>query len=646
MKRFIDKVKNQLGSPWTIGLVVLTALSFLILKFSTVDKIEKEISDKKASQIIEDFKLFKSKIIKTTVIRYPLIDKYYVEISKIEAPVEKIIRTNVSNKIINEVLKPNKVNYTITNANIADNFLFFVFDPLKNFIEPLIDRAAVVIPLVFFIIIIIYYYKKTKGAGKFEIIRPEDIKGSFEDLIGMEDLKKQVKPLIRKHELQTINKAYNIKQSFNIMFSGPPGTGKTKFAGYLAKELGLPLITGAASSLETGLVGGGSGVLESMYSEAKKLKRCVVFLDEAQILFAKRGAGSPLEGKHRDDTSNTLLSILDGVKTNDTTEIYWIFASNFNEGNFDVDQAMMRRFKLKLDFRLPNKSEREQMFKQFIDKIDQKVVGEINYDYLGEISSGLSPAHIENIVDTAALACAEEDRNIDTSNLYLALEKSSIGNTNRETTAHANEQRALIGIHELGHFIVEFESLMVKYHGDLSAVRNNMSVLKISTESVSKMNALGYVLSKPKEISLNTLDDLEWDVKRLYGGVAAEKVFKGPKNITTGSSSDIQKATLILRSMIFELGMYSNSKLNYSIMSSQTKDDELICATEVKAEELFCMAENIIEKRRGLIEFLNPILLEKYVLNADEIMDLIEEYFTEHESRGVISDHMVDLEEA
>ena len=102
------------------------------------------------------------------------------------------------------------------------------------------------------------------------------------------------------------------------MLTGPAGTGKTRLAGYLAKKLGIPLIQASGSGLESGLVGGGAKALNAMYKKACAQGRCLIFLDEAQSLFMPRGRG---EHKWDDDTANTLLGLLDGIKSAEGQEV-------------------------------------------------------------------------------------------------------------------------------------------------------------------------------------------------------------------------------------------------------------------------------------------------------------------------------------
>jgi len=175
----------------------------------------------------------------------------------------------------------------------------------------------------------------------------------MDDLVGMEDIKQEVAHLEDMIRNRDLYRSHNIDKPFNVMLTGPAGTGKTKLAGYLAKKLDIPLIQASGSALESGFVGGGSKALNAIYKKACKQGRCLIFLDEAQSLFMPRGRG---EKKWEDDTANTLLSLLDGVKKDEGAGVIWVVASNFDDVNSQMDEAMLRRFSVKINFRLPNKS--------------------------------------------------------------------------------------------------------------------------------------------------------------------------------------------------------------------------------------------------------------------------------------------------
>src|SRR4029453_6624202 len=102
--------------------------------------------------------------------------------------------------------------------------------------------------------------------------------------------------------------------------------------------------------------------LSRIMAMAKRRKRCIVFLDEAQDLFMKRGG----HRKFDDDTQNTLLAVLDGVRPQSEAEIIWIVPSNFNSESMQMDEAMLRRFQMKVDFLMPNKEERLAIIEHYL----------------------------------------------------------------------------------------------------------------------------------------------------------------------------------------------------------------------------------------------------------------------------------------
>ncbi|MGB4347096.1 MAG: ATP-binding protein, partial [Burkholderiaceae bacterium] len=338
------------------------------------------------------------------------------------------------------------------------------------------------------------------------LIKPENLKGSMDDLIGMEDIKREVSHLEEMILHRDLYKSHNIDKPFNVMLTGPAGTGKTKLAGYLAKKLGIPLIQASGSGLESGLVGGGSKMLNAIYKKACKQGRCLIFLDEAQSLFMPRGRG---ERKWDDDTANTLLGLLDGIKSDAGRDVIWVVASNFDEINSSMDEAMLRRFAVKINFRLPNKIERRQLLEVFLQRKASHCVNwdQLNLDYAAQITANLSPALLESVVDRASMIAIEEKKQIDTDLLFRAFERSVIGLTDRAASADKDKQRERVALHELGHFFMQIDPLL-REGLSLEQVKLQSSLLKISTESVSKLGALGYVLSAAPESGLQTLAEL------------------------------------------------------------------------------------------------------------------------------------------
>lgn len=453
------------------------------------------------------------------------------------------------------------------------------------------------------------------------VVKPESLKGSMDDLVGMEDIKQEVAHLEEMILNRDLYRSHNIDKPFNVMLTGPAGTGKTKLAGYLAKKLNIPLIQASGSGLETGFVGGGSKALNAIYKKACAQGRCIIFLDEAQSLFMPRGRS---DKKWDDDTANTLLSLLDGIKSDKGSGVIWVVASNFDDASTQMDEAMLRRFAVKINFRLPNKPERRELLQVFLKRKDPKCIdwSDLNLDYAAEITANLSPALLETVVDRASMIAIQEKILITTDVLFRAFERASIGLTDRATTAEQDKKRERVALHELGHFFMQIDPFL-RQGMSWDEIKEKSRLLKISTESVSKVGALGYVLSSSEDVSLQTLEEMEQDVIQLYGGVAAEELFYGARGISTGSQNDIQKITAKLDLMVNQLSMYSRSKVDYTRFKREASNDEAMRQVEAKADELYTQTLEAMKSYKDLMWMLKDTLLERYVLSKDEVFELL-----------------------
>ena len=478
---------------------------------------------------------------------------------------------------------------------------------------------------IFVICLVVYALKfGIPGMGmSASVIMPDKLRGSMDDLIGMADIKQEVLHLEDMIRNRAEYKSHNIDKPFNVMLTGPAGTGKTKLVGYLAKRLNVPLIQASGSALESGYVGGGSKALNALYRKACKQGSCIIFLDEAQTLFTPRGRG---EKKWEDDTANTLLGLLDGVKSDKGAGVIWVVASNFDDASSEMDEAMLRRFSVKINFRLPNKGERTELLRSFLKRKKDGLVdwNNLDLDQVAEMTANLSPALLETVVERASMISIQEKAIIDTDLMFRAFERSTLGLTDRATTAEKDKQRERVALHELGHFFMQIDPYL-RSGMSLAEVKEKSHLLKISTESVSKLGALGYVLQSGDDVSLRTLEELERDVIQLYGGVAAEELFYGARGISVGSQNDIEKATKMLNLMVNRLSMYSRSKIDYSQLKQEGSDNPTIRQVEEKSDELYSYTLGAIRDYKAVIESLKDTLLEQYVLSKDAVFALLEE---------------------
>lgn len=526
-----------------------------------------------------------------------------------------------------EVLLKNAIPYSIAKDDYLASHKAVLQDEnegLASDVFSFLKRHALDLTVLLLILYALKFGIPGMNGGGAQLISPDKLKGSMDDLIGMEDIKQEVlhlEDMIRNRELY---KEHNIDKPFNVMLTGPAGTGKTKLVGYLAKRLDIPLIQASGSALESGYVGGGSKALNALYRKASGKGRCIIFLDEAQSLFMPRGRS---EKKWEDDTANTLLGLLDGVKSDKGQGVIWVVASNFDDASTDMDEAMLRRFSVKINFRLPNKGERRELLRSFLSRKKEGLVdwNDLDLDQVAEITQNLSPALLESVVERASMLSIQEKVIINTDLLFRAYERATIGLTDRATTAEKHKQRERIAVHELGHFFMQIDPFL-RAGMSLDEVKEKSHLLKISTEAVSKIGALGYVLQSGDDMSLRTLEELERDVVGLYGGVAAEELFYGARGISVGSQNDIEKITKMLNLMVGRLSMYSRAKIDYSQMGNDASGEHTLRQVEEKSDELYNYTLNAIRDYQDVIVALKDTLLDQYVLSKDAVFALLEQH--------------------
>jgi cell division protease FtsH len=468
-----------------------------------------------------------------------------------------------------------------------------------------------------------FLFFQLKGQFKsLKFLEPSQVHGSLGDLVGMDDIKAEVAQIKDQYQRRAEYAEYGISKPFNVMFSGPAGTGKTKLASYLAKELNLPILFHSAANLETGFVAGGSNTLSRIMAMAKRRKRCIVFLDEAQDLFMKRGG----HRKFDDDTQNTLLSVLDGVRSKSEAEIIWIVASNFNSESMQMDEAMLRRFQMKVDFRMPNKEERLAIIDHYLSQRADKVLPDLDLRHLVEVTEGRSPADLETIVNQAGITAVQAGGMIGAETLMQAAERVMVGNVNANTTKERERDRRIIAIHEWGHFLVDFELERKHAGGSWDAIQAEMKTIKISLKANPRNNALGFVFHKQGANLLKTKSDIEHDVRVLLGGMANEELFFGEEGTTNGAHNDITRVTKLLHHAVAEMGMYRKTRLNFGALSNdghgggRNLDEETRSIMEAQSERLYGETKALLARLKPLTEHLAGKLMEKGEMSLKEAL--------------------------
>jgi cell division protease FtsH len=453
-------------------------------------------------------------------------------------------------------------------------------------------------------------------------IEPSQVHGSIDDLVGMDDIKAEVAQIKDQYLRRSVYAEYGIVKPFNVMFSGPAGTGKTKLASYLAKELRLPILFHSAANLETGLVAGGSNTLTRILAQATRRKRCIVFLDEAQDLFMKRGG----RRKFDDDTSNTFLSVLDGVRSKNGAEIIWIVASNFNSETMQMDEAMLRRFQMKVDFRMPNQEERLAIIDHYLAQRADKVLPDLDLRHLVAVTEGRSPADLETIVNQAGITAVQVSGMIGEETLMQAAERVLVGNVNIETTQERQRDRRIIATHEWGHFLVDLDHERKLTNDNWEQMLAEVKTIKISLKANPRTNALGFVFHKQGVNLLKTKGDIEHEVRVLLGGMANEELFFGEDGTTNGAHNDITRVTKLLHHAAGEMGMYRKTRLNFGALDpngsegSHDVDEETRTIMEAQSERLYGETKAILAGLMPLTEHLVGRLLDAHEMSLGDAL--------------------------
>ncbi|KAJ1309793.1 hypothetical protein OPQ81_006558 [Rhizoctonia solani] len=185
---------------------------------------------------------------------------------------------------------------------------------------------------------------------------------------------------------------------------GPPGTGKTLLAKALAKESGARMMVVKPSDVMDMYVGEGEKLVRSVFSLARRLSPCIVFLDEIDALLGARssrdtgGAASAHRG-----LVTEFMQEMDGLRSSASSNVVVIGATN---RPFDLDDAVLRRLPRRLLIDLPGQEEREAILRIMLNGED--VAEDVDVPMLAKGTEGFSGSDLKNLVVAAALDAVKE----------------------------------------------------------------------------------------------------------------------------------------------------------------------------------------------------------------------------------------------
>ena len=198
-------------------------------------------------------------------------------------------------------------------------------------------------------------------------------------------------------------------KSVSMVFTGPPGTGKTMAAQIIAGRLGLDLYKISLANVVSKYIGETEKNLDEIFEKARKSK-VVLFFDEADVLFSKRTEVKDSNDKYSNMESAFLLQKIE--EYNGIVILATNLVSNF-------DEAFKRRMKLIIDFPFPDKKSREMLWHRAFPK--ELPLDNIDYDYLVN-NFELTGSNIKNIaLHSAFLAAAESSESVGMKHILSAL---------------------------------------------------------------------------------------------------------------------------------------------------------------------------------------------------------------------------------
>ncbi|KAF1977860.1 AAA-domain-containing protein [Bimuria novae-zelandiae CBS 107.79] len=234
------------------------------------------------------------------------------------------------------------------------------------------------------------------------IANPAQIKTTFDQVHVPVDTIDSIRTLTSLSLLRPDAFNYGVLATEKIsgaLLYGPPGTGKTLLAKAVAKESGSTVLEVSGSQIMDKYVGEGEKNVTAVFSLARKLSPCIVFLDEADAIFSSRDVGRE-RTSHR-DILNQFLKEWDGL--NDLS-VFVMVATN---RPFDLDDAVIRRLPRRLLVDLPTEKDRAAILKIHLrgEQLDESV----DLDDIAKCTPFYSGSDLKNLAVSAALACVKEE---------------------------------------------------------------------------------------------------------------------------------------------------------------------------------------------------------------------------------------------
>jgi cell division protease FtsH len=452
---------------------------------------------------------------------------------------------------------------------------------------------------------------------KARTIDPEQVTVTFKDVAGVDEAKDEVQEIVDFLKDPTRFASIGGRIPRGILLVGPPGTGKTLLARSMAGEAGVPFISTSGSDFVEMYAGVGAARVRKLFKEARRHKSCIIFIDELDAVGRTRG-GNSLSHEEREQTLNQLLVEMDGFSPSESI----IVVAATNRADI-LDSALLRpgRFDRQVTVGNPDLKGREQILRVHSRKVALEV--DVDLRSIARGTPGFSGADLANLVNEAALIAARAGRTMVGNLDFDAARDKVLMGVERKSVAMSEHERITCAYHEAGHAVV-------------AALLPDADPLHKVT-IIPRGRALGVTMQLPEaDRYTHSKPFIESQIAILMGGRVAEELFL--RQMTSGASNDIERATELARKMVCELGMSPLGPVHFRRPSSAWDNDSRAAGfseetarrvdDEIRALVMrgYETARQIVERQRAAVKVLALELLEVESVDAARLKEIVAEH--------------------